>query len=247
VDHDILLDLSDLDDPEPPRFGALAAEDAARRAARSQSRRARLVAGTVLAVAVVAGVAVSGRRLDGPTAGRQVTFGRLARNASVPPFASTSVAPFSAPTARPPADATGQPPEGTTTAPAGLRLTLAVATVTVPSGVSARAVVRFENNRTTAVTLVGRGCGLIRADFFEAGRRAVPGHSCLYFEGKVIAPGAAVQVDTTVEAYMGPRPGTYDAFAVACIQEDGQPPRAASALGSTCIHSDPVVVTVVGP
>ena len=96
VDHDLLLDLGHLDDPDPPRFGALRAEDAARRAATHRSRRTRLVAGAALAAALVvgAGVAVAGGQGASPVVQTatppSTTVADLPTSLAVDPGAPTS-------------------------------------------------------------------------------------------------------------------------------------------------------------
>lgn len=112
MDHDLLLDLAPLDDPEPPGFGPLRAEEAVRRAAHRQSRRARLVAGAVVAVAVVAALGIAALPEDPPTATLNVALPPSATEPTSSEFPSATVSPTVAPpTTAAPVVATAGPTE----------------------------------------------------------------------------------------------------------------------------------------
>ena len=288
MDHDLLLDLSHLDDPEPPRFGALRAEEAAQRAAQARARRARVVAGTVLALAVVAGVggaAIGAGRSEQPTVIAQApstsTSGSPAPappdspvatvppsvavpaaaapgaptvTTAVPPPVTSTVAPAatmpgSAPAVtRPPAAAvattvpaapgTSQPPTGTVPAPADLRLTLTLDRRQLAAGTSVHGVVRFENRRSSAVTLSGGGCSSMwRADLYKDGEHAPSAPIiCMMLISQVVQPGQVVVADVDLQADASLAAGTYGAFTTIRLGENGP-----------LLHSEAVDVTVTRP
>lgn len=138
MDHDLLLDLRHLDDPSPPSFGALRAEEAARRAAQHQSHRARMLAGAVLAVVLVAGIGVAIRPDARPSGGLE------SAQATTVPGVPTTPEPTVLPTVAPSPTAPNVPAASTTvppaapapTAPPSAPATTAAATPTVrpPSG-----------------------------------------------------------------------------------------------------------------
>lgn len=285
MDHDLLLDLRHLDDPEPPRFGDLWAEEAAQRAAQARSRRARLVAGAVLAVALVAGVGLTALGSNGAPATIESASTPPPTDAELAPDESTSIPPDSTPgttvpageqppatapapaqpsttvagpaptvpgvapppgggpsatdppqgaPVTPPVVATGRPPDGSKAAPAGLRLTLTLDSDRVQAGASVRGKVRFENNRTTAVTLVGGGCDAFPTMLYRDGKFAADNPRCPASYEKVVAPGEVVESPVQAWADQGLRAGTYDVFSVITLRED-----------SITIHSDRHVATVV--
>jgi hypothetical protein len=287
VDHDLLLDLRHLDDPEPPRFGALRAEEAAHRAAQARARRARVVAGSVLAVALVAGLggaAIGTTRDEQPTLSAQapsstsMSLGPATTDTPSPteppspvdpaaaaPGAATvttalpspvtttpapaATTPGSAPTVtRPPAGAvattllpargTSQPPSGSVAAPAGLRLTLTLDRRQLAAGSSVHGVVRFENRRSTAVTLSGGGCSSMwRADLYKDGEHAPsPPITCMMLITQVVQPGQVVVADVDVAADPSLAAGTYGAFTTIRLGENG-----------LLLHSEAVDVAVTRP
>ena len=279
MDNDLLLDLSHLDDPDPPSFGATGAEEAAHLAARHQRSRARLVAGAVLAVVLLAGglAATLGQdrsrqdlemaQTPTPTAPESPTtswFAPPLPSVVAPPSTAVSNPPPTQPdpslvgpngpgpmpsptapaptrstrttvtTSRPPS--TGKPPQGAVPPPEGLRLTLTLDATQIRSGSSVRGVVRFENHRSTIVTLAQPGCGpVLSAGLFDAGRWTGAA-TCQGIPSIVVPPGASQQVEVQVFAPPALKDGAYDAFAVTLLEEDG-----------VTIHSEGVVVNVVRP
>ena len=120
-------------------------------------------------------------------------------------------------------------------APAGLRFTLTLEAAEVRSGSSLSGVVRFENHRSTPVTLVGGGCSMWRADLYDAGRKVTGlGPICPMALRRVVEAGAVEQAPVTVETGPELRAGTYDAFSTIGLHEDG--------VG---IHTERQVITVV--
>ncbi len=286
MDNDLLLDLRHLDDPDPPRFEAERAEEASRLAARRQTSRARLVAGAVLAVALLAGglaAAVGLDRSDRDLETAQPPLATTVEDPTTSLFATTlpealapptttatdpppplpdpvialpgsaasgptppSTSPATTrgtvpvagvtPTTLRPAAATGASPQGAVPAPTGLRLTLTLDAAQVRSGSSVSGVLRFENNRSTSVTLAQPGCGpVLQADLYDAGQSSGIS-TCQGIPSIVVLPGTAQQVQVQVFAQPALRAGTYDAFATTRLEEDG-----------VTIHSDRVVLTVVRP
>jgi hypothetical protein len=130
--------------------------------------------------------------------------------------------------------ATGRPPDGSRPAPAGIRLTLTLESDRLQAGASVRGKVRFENNRSTAVTLVGGGCDPFPTMLYHDGKFAGDSPRCPASYEKVVAPGDFVESPAQAWADQGLRSGTYDVFSVITLREDG-----------ITIHSDRHVVTVV--
>jgi hypothetical protein len=129
------------------------------------------------------------------------------------------------------------PPSGTRPAPAGIGYTLSLDATSVTAGGSVTGVVRFENRRSTPVTLTIGGCSLWHADLYRAGQQSTGlGPTCAAIQRSVVAPGQVVEADVQIATGAGLAPGPYAAYGTIRLEEDG--------FG---IHTNGVAVTVARP